>query len=430
MTREKLAILAIIAVVLIGHMGIALPYPILAPMFLSDGAPFAVPAGWLETIPPLYLFAVLMAIYPLGTLLGSLILGDFSDRLGRRIVILVTLLLAAAMNLLAAYAIVAEHYLLLCAARFLTGFCEGNIAVARAIVADLDLGEKKTVTFGYLNSAGYAGYLTGPLIGAAFALWDFSLPFTVAAVLTLLSAAICARFLPETGQRSTESMYSDEGRQPKAGSPVKLMKQPFIKRMLAVQFLITFAINLYHEYFPVLMVEKWAATPLNIGLATMVATTTMILVSVLGLRHIVPHLSLGRLYGLSMAGLGIALVAFTLPDRLWLLYGVFIVFGVALAIFNSSSTSYLSDVYANLPQGRLMGTFASMFFLSNIAAALLGGSVARISVDFPMYLGTGLALLAAVLFIHPARHFYRLSRERRELALECRRPIWVYHRIL
>jgi predicted MFS family arabinose efflux permease len=380
------ALWSIVAVNLLGHIGIAMPYPIFAPLFIGTQATDIARSGELS---PILLFALLMAVYPLGTLVGSLYLGRLSDRVGRRTVILGTLLLAAGTNVLAAYAIVVESYPLLFAARFLTGICEGNISVARAVLTDLDLRGDKAVAFGYLNSAGYAGYLVGPLLGGYLSHVHFSAPFFLAAVLSVLAALACRIFMPETRAAGPE---------PAARDVVPLWKEPGLRVLLGIQFLTTLTINVYHEFFPALMVDNWDATPEQISYATIIATTTMITLSVFGMRRVLARWNTGQLYFSSMVMLGLSVALFAVPDRLLLVYPVFVVFGVSLAIFNSTSNTWLSDTYAHVGQGRLLGVVTSMFFLSNIVAAVLGGLVADRSITAVMVIGAASAVLAGIAF--------------------------------
>jgi len=383
--RLSSALQSIIFVTLLGYLGTALPYPIFAPLFINSSAEIARS----DLLSPIWLFSLLMAIYPAGTLVGGICLGQCSDRYGRKLVILWSLAGAVLTNLLAAYAIYAQNYALLFGARFVTGFCEGNISVARAMLVDLDLGADKAVAFGYLGSAGYAGYLAGPLIGAYLSVVSFSAPFVLAAGLCVAATTVCARYLPSGQVVQTKVPHSGENE--------PFWRRPGLLALLAVQLIITMAINIYHEFFPVLMVQQWDATPQQISFGTIVATTTMIVVSVFGIRLLLVRWSLGGLYASSMLMLGVSLALFAVPRELLLVYPVFVLLGLSLAIFNSSSNTWISNRFAMVRQGKLMGVVGSMFFFSNIAAALAGGVVANISVTLLMVLGGVLAVVAAAL---------------------------------
>jgi DHA1 family tetracycline resistance protein-like MFS transporter len=152
---------AVCTVTLLCTIGMAMPYPILAPIFVEGPADgFTHFAG----MAPEWLLGVALAVNPAGILLGSLVLGPLSDRLGRRRVLVGSLLACAAGNLLTAYALDARLYPLFLAARFATGLTEGNVAVARALLADHHGEETRVKAFAWLNAFQYGGWLVGPVV--------------------------------------------------------------------------------------------------------------------------------------------------------------------------------------------------------------------------------------------------------------------------
>ena len=134
MRHPRLVLFAVCSVALMSTVGVALPYPILSPLFI-DG-PVNAFTHW-AGLPPKLLLGIAIALNPLGILLGSVLLGSLSDRYGRRRIMLATLSLAVLGYLLTALAMARDDYPLFALARFATGLCEGNAAIARAIAADL-----------------------------------------------------------------------------------------------------------------------------------------------------------------------------------------------------------------------------------------------------------------------------------------------------
>ena len=106
------------AVCLLGLMstvGVAMPYPILAPIFVGGPVDGFTHFGGLQ---PAVLMGMALAANPLGILIGSLVAGPMSDRHGRRLVLAVTLVATLAGHLLTASALVARNYPLFVLARF------------------------------------------------------------------------------------------------------------------------------------------------------------------------------------------------------------------------------------------------------------------------------------------------------------------------
>src|SRR6195952_4450360 len=184
------------AVCLLGLMstiGVAMPYPILAPIFVG-GPVDAFPhfAG----LQPTVLMGIALAVNPLGILIGSLVSGPMSDRHGRRLVLGVTLVATLAGHLLTAAALVARNYPLFVLARFATGLVESKTAVARAMLADMHEQIDRTRAFALLNACMYAGWLLGPLVGGLTLPLGEPVPFVLAAAMTLPCVALLFLGLP------------------------------------------------------------------------------------------------------------------------------------------------------------------------------------------------------------------------------------------
>jgi MFS transporter, DHA1 family, tetracycline resistance protein len=347
----------------LAYLGMALPYPILAPLFLSDfstiasGLPFS----------PLTALSFVLAAYPLGTLIGSPIIGKFSDEVGRKYAMIGTLLMAGLGNFAAWFSVVENQFWFLVFARFITGFAEGNVSVARAIVLDISETETAPQLMSYFNASGYSGYLIGPLLGGVLFFYGYSTPFVVAGLMCCVAAAIAVQFLTET--HTVERRVNIPA--------VAVIGSKGLVTYLVGYFWLTSVINMYHEFFPVLLVQEWTASPIQIGICTILATCSMIISSVFFVTRLLRLFGILVSYAASSILLGVSLSAFALPNQLIYVYPLFVVFGFFLALFNVSSTLWFSRQYAMLPQGGLMGIISSVFFASNIAVGLVGAQLAH-----------------------------------------------------
>ena len=128
------ALFAIMLVTMLSVAGIALPYPILAPLFLD---PVLNSLNHFNGIEGKLLLAFVLSAYPFGMLIGSSFVGTLSDHYGRKKTLLATGLFSCMGYGLSAYAIFSLNFPLLFLARFFTGLFEGNIAIGQAIATDL-----------------------------------------------------------------------------------------------------------------------------------------------------------------------------------------------------------------------------------------------------------------------------------------------------
>src|SRR6476619_6069630 len=160
-TRPLLVIFLTIFVNLVGF-GIIIPLlPFYAQMFGAS---------------PLVI-GLLFASFSLSQLVAAPVLGDLSDRIGRRPILLFSLL-----GTVVSFAMLAlAHGLaMLFAALIVDGLSGGNITTARAYIADVSTEENRAKSFGLLGAACGLGFIIGPALSAAFSRISYTAPIWAA----------------------------------------------------------------------------------------------------------------------------------------------------------------------------------------------------------------------------------------------------------
>jgi MFS family permease len=128
--------------------------------------------------------------------LFSPILGRLSDRVGRRPVILGTLILATAGHL--TLSVAGSAFVLLLAARILAGIASGNLSVAQAYIADRTRPEERAKGMGLIGAAFGVGFAVGPVIGGVLEPFGLAAPALAAAALAATNFGLAVLFLPES----------------------------------------------------------------------------------------------------------------------------------------------------------------------------------------------------------------------------------------
>ena len=383
------------AVCLLGLMstiGVSMPYPILAPIFVGgavDG--FTHFAG----LQPSVLMGIALASNPLGILIGSLVSGPMSDRHGRRLVLAVTLVATLAGHLLTAWALVLRNYPLFALARFGTGLVESNTAVARAMVADLHEQIDRTRAFALLNACMYAGWLLGPLVGGLTLPLGEPVPFVLAAVMTLPCVAILFLGLPPASTSTGSGT-------PRRNVVQLLIFDRTLGLVFGLQLAYTLALNSLYEFSPLWMLQNAHFDSRGIAFVTAGQCAAMTLTSALAGRfgsaggH---PLRRASVYAL-IAAVCLSLMA-VLPGRV----GIFVIMamGVPTALYNAVMPAWMSERFAEHGQGRIMGLLSTIFCVSNVAIALGGGWIALLSTRWIMALGGAAAVVSALLMLRLAR---------------------------
>jgi MFS transporter, DHA1 family, tetracycline resistance protein len=138
---------------------------------------------------------MLVAAFSAATFVASPLWGRLSDRIGRKPVLVVSLVGTAVGSLLTG---LAGGLPLLFAGRILDGASGASISVAQAAAADISRPAERSRLFGLLGAAFGLGFVAGPAIGALAALSGPRVPFFIAAGLAGANSLIAWRRLPET----------------------------------------------------------------------------------------------------------------------------------------------------------------------------------------------------------------------------------------
>jgi len=390
--NPKTTLVAVMLVTLIGTAGIALPYPVLAPMFLEG------PANDLTHfmgLPSKLLLGVVLALFPLGLLIGSSVIGALSDQFGRRRTLVLTLLLAAAGYALSALALSWHNYLLFALARFVTGLFEGNIAIARAMAADLHPAIDRTRALSLAMACAYAGWLLGPLSGGLLAAQGPAVVFWAGTIAVALCALLAQLFMPaDPGvNRTAQSLLSLI----RSNNSLSLWREPAIRALALFNLLFCLGVNAFYEFYPFWLVEKFSYQPHQIAFNTVVVTGVMIATSVLA----VPALK--RMFGAESAvvfgALSLGVLFMVLPmTGAHSTLAVFALIGTGIATVNGVFPALMSERFEHYGQGRVMGLLTANFCLTSAVIALFGSMLALLGSQWTLVLGGLLSITGAAWF--------------------------------
>ncbi len=137
---------------------------------------------------------ILIASFPLMQFIFSPILGRISDNVGRKPVLVISILTSAASFILFA---VANSFFILLLSRIVAGLAT-ETAVAQAYIADITSKKERASGIGKVGAAHGAGFIIGPAIGGTLSVYGFSAPGLAAVFLTVLNLLFVLFFLPES----------------------------------------------------------------------------------------------------------------------------------------------------------------------------------------------------------------------------------------
>ncbi len=360
-----------------------------SPLALIFGIVFIDLVGFGIVIPILPLYAQRFGASPLviGMLLSSYslmqaifapILGKLSDRVGRRPVLLISLIGTSAGFLLMG---LANSLPLLFLARIIDGITGGNISTAQAYIADVTPPEKRSHGMGLIGAAFGLGFIFGPAIGGLLGHFSMAAPFLFAAALAAVNALLVYLMLPESllpehrGQvRHRESVFQ----------VFKECKGWTLQAVLATYFLSTTAFSLLTATYPLFAARRFSYTAIQIG-------------GIFAGQGLVGAIIQGGLLGwlikifndknLTVAGaITLAFGLFMLP--LCYSTGPLLAATAVIAVGHSLMTAPLNGLASKSVgsrfQGRVLGAMQSSASFARIVGPVLGGWLLNLDLVRPM----------------------------------------------
>lgn len=399
MATARSTLYAVMLVSLLGTAGIALPYPVLSPFFLDPDSNNAL--THFMGLPPKILLGILLALYPLGLIVGSSVIGALSDLYGRKNLLVITLLAAGLGYGFTGYAVATENYPLFALARILTGIFEGNIAISRAIALELHPEINRTRAISLLYATSYAGWLVGPLAGGYLMPLGVANVFLIAGAVTALATlvvqfAIVAQPSPPAANTLSDrpapaSVWQAMSRQNSLG----LLKVKAMQPLLLYHFMFTLGLNSFYEFYPLWLVERFQFDSIQIGWTTVVITAAMIITSVYAVPPI--ETRFGPIGAIRRSSLALAATFMLLPLAGSIgLYPAFVACGIIIAVSNGIFPGYMANRFEEHGLGRVQGMLTTNFCIANVVAALFGSLIALAGTGWSLFAGGLLCLLGSL----------------------------------
>ncbi len=389
-------------VVFFGYMGFSMPLPILPEMFLDakEGILSPLYSRELKTI----LLGIVMAAYPFGQLIGAPILGKCSDKWGRKKIILLSLLGSMAGYIFTAIATSYVSVTFIFLGLFICGLCEGNVAIAQSVVADLAAeGEEnnhKISHFGWINLFACFAFIIGPIVGGQLSdsslipWFTFATPFWIAAGMTLIGTGIVLCFSEETKKCTIKGPVAGYWKSFKEG-----MKQRTLRKLYLVNFFLAFGYFSYFRFFPVYMDEKFSFDAGMLGYVIGYGSITFAIFSLLLLKPISKLMSTEKSVGIFSFLLALSfgfILCFNYP--LSLLFTTPPV-NLCLAVVMTYSAVMVSDASSIEFQGQAFGMLTSVQVAAEVLTGLLGGFLAGYHTTFPLLVGSGMLIIGSIILL-------------------------------
>lgn len=400
-----LKLLPLFMVIFMDVMGIILVLPVLTPLILQ------VDSGILPSSTPLivrdFLYGFALALFPLFMFFSTPILGDLSDKFGRRKILLLCLYGSAVSYVIGALGIIYKNPFIFLLSRALSGLTAGTQPIATACIIDASTAKTKTRNLGWVVFTGSIGTVIGPVLGGITAeksiisWFSYETPSILAAILSFLTAIFLMFSLKESNEKRLKcKLQLTKG--------FTLFMEAFLQkrfRLLSfLYFLFTLAWSLYYQTINWFFMEEFHYNVAQLGIFVGGIGVAFALASGVILRIILKIFTYENsacafgIFLMTIASVGCALTYAELPQWLWMILNA-----SSYIVCYTMSLSLFSQLVDENSQGWMMGVISAIGAITWTVGGLIAGPLGYLSIRAPLWIAALLSFISFILILKYCR---------------------------
>lgn len=394
---RRLSLATLFSIILIDSIGYSIIVPVLVPILLAD-APKMMASSSSEMRYLVYGFA--LGLYDLVMLYAAPMLGEMSDQVGRKKVLVLTMLGVIGSYFLLAVSTTYGLVFVLLLARMVGGATAGGQAVAQAAVVDLSNAKNKAVLLSLCLLASSGGFIAGPALGAVLMnsklvpWFDHTTPLYATALLGVISLMLLMasykNVRPATGRITRKTLNLGAG----VRCLVDGWHHPRIRKLAIIFTLHQIAWGGYFLFMPSFLLKRFDFSQTQIA----------VFLSVLGVGYCVAYglvnpLLARWLSSKTMTAVGIwstlaLLIATFFTWNVELIWWSAIPIGTTVSVAYGALITMFSDSVGEARQGWALGITISVTALAMGVVPVVSGVISSLHYSAPIVLGA-ISMLAS-----------------------------------
>lgn len=344
---------------------------------------------------------LLVASFSLMQLIFAPLLGRLSDRIGRKPLLLFSMVGTAIGSLLTG---LAGGLWLLFAARIIDGISGASVSVAQASVVDLAPPDQRPRLLGMLGAAFGVGFVVGPALGSLAALGDQRLPFFVAAGISSINAIVAWRRLPETNPKERREQARRqaglvEGIRPGEAFG-KWFETPGVVNLLAIAFIALVSFSAFESTFALLGERRFQLTQASAGAVFAGIGIAMVLVQG-GIVHVAAKRfgeTKALQFGLTLNIFGLLVLGSAKSWPVLIISLALLVIGQGL--ITPMTTSLIAGRAHGNRRGAVLGVQQAVGSMARVVGPVCGGFLFnQLGIGAPSWFGAVLVVVALVILL-------------------------------
>lgn len=385
-------------------LGYGIIIPILPTLFVSHSILRISPITWTNS-ECLILIGWLMATFPLLQFISTPILGQISDKYGRRKVLLISICGTITSYLIFALGIIHKNIMLLFIARALDGLSGGNVSTTQAIIGDISDTISRAKNFGFIGVCQGIGLILGPCIGGVLSnpnlvnWFNATTPFIFVALVSGINFILILMFLPETLQVANNNKPITILNQ--FASILKVFLIPDLSIIFITMFLFNAGFGFFLTFFGAVLTIKFEFTQTLVGVFFSYYGVMIFAAQWLVVRKLSGKVSDDKVLRYAIIFTGICIIMFYLvpSNHSALLYCTPPLLAVSFLLTRAFSTALMVNTSSGEIHGKVLGINASLLALSQSIPVVIIAYLSSSYTTLPILIGGLFIIISGCFFI-------------------------------
>jgi len=335
----------------------------------------------------------LIAMFSFAQFVFSPIAGDLSDKHGRKVLIIIGLIIFGLSQL--TFGLSTELWMLY-ASRFFSGIGSAFIVPPMmAFVADITTYENRGKGMGLLGASMSLGFMIGPAIGGFLSKVSLQFPFYIATAAALTAALISIFALPNPAPRSADKPGSEKKRENLFKQMKRSATTPYFV-MLIVMFVFSFGLANFQSTISLYVDHKYGYTPAQIAIIITVGGFVGVIAQTFVINKLFKRFGEMRVIQVNLIIAAFAMIGIVFVNSFFMILFVATIFFTATSLLRPAVNTLVSKL-AGEEQGFAAGMMTAYMSLGNMIGPALAGILFDINIIYPYIIGTVILLICFVI---------------------------------
>lgn len=334
---------------------------------------------------------MLVAVFAMFQMIASPFGGRFADKFGKKIIIIIGLLLFSISEFIFA---MGNTFSILLVSRVLGGISAAFVMPGvNGMIGDLSTSENRAKNFSYMSAVINTGFIVGPGVGGFLAEISHRMPFYFAGALGIIALLFSVFLLKEASDDDSNEIARPKVKEP---FPYKLFVVPVI-----IMLILSYGLASTETMFSLYTAEKVGFEPKDISIAITGGAIVGVIFQLFLFEKLVGKIGEIKLTLFSLIYSVLILGAFVYASHYITVMLVSFVIFIGFDLIRPSMTNYFSKLAGN-NQGTAGGLNSAATSVGNLIGPLVAGAAFDIKIDFPLFIAMAFFIIASIIIA-----FYR-----------------------